>query len=61
MMLLAHALGLRVVCEGVETEDEFATLRDLGCDLLQGFGIERPLPITALAARWLAEEAVAVA
>jgi diguanylate cyclase (GGDEF)-like protein len=53
MILLAHALGLKVVCEGVETETEQSTLREIGCDLVQGYGIDRPLPIEALAARWL--------
>jgi diguanylate cyclase (GGDEF)-like protein len=53
MVLLAHALGLRVVCEGVETEDELRMLRELGCDLAQGYHLDRPLPITALTARWL--------
>jgi EAL domain-containing protein (putative c-di-GMP-specific phosphodiesterase class I) len=61
MVLLAHALGLSVVCEGVETEDEFTVLRDLGCDLVQGYAVERPLPIAALAARWLGAKTAAVA
>jgi len=40
---LGHALGLRVVAEGVEDEGTVAYLRTLGCDLLQGFGIARPM------------------
>lgn len=40
---LAHDLGLRCVAEGVETETQRAWLTDAGCDLLQGFGISRPL------------------
>jgi EAL domain-containing protein (putative c-di-GMP-specific phosphodiesterase class I) len=54
MILLAHALGLRVTCEGVETERELKMLRELGCDLAQGYHLDRPLPIGVVAARWLA-------
>lgn len=62
LILLAHALELRVVCEGVETEEELELVRGLGCDLAQGFVIERPLTMTAFAARWLRpDEAAAVA
>jgi diguanylate cyclase (GGDEF)-like protein len=50
---MAHGLGLRVVCEGVETAEELALLRELGCDLLQGYHLDPPLPIWALADRWL--------
>ncbi|WP_312361300.1 GGDEF domain-containing protein [Ensifer sp.] len=38
----AHVLGTRVIVEGVETEAEFQTCRDLGCDLVQGYFIARP-------------------
>jgi signal transduction histidine kinase len=41
---LAHALGLSVVAEGVETEDELITLRALRCDRAQGYYWSRPLP-----------------
>ena len=41
---VAHALGMEVVAEGVETEIERAKLLSLGCDLLQGFLLSRPLP-----------------
>ncbi len=39
---LAHVLGMRVVAEGVETAQELAACKDLGCDLIQGFLIARP-------------------
>jgi EAL domain-containing protein (putative c-di-GMP-specific phosphodiesterase class I) len=39
---LAHALGLEVVAEGVETAGELETLRSLGCDFGQGYYWERP-------------------
>lgn len=41
---LAHALGLKVVAEGVETTHQLAKLQELGCDLLQGFHLAKPLP-----------------
>jgi diguanylate cyclase (GGDEF)-like protein len=41
---LARNLGLTVTAEGVETESTRCTLRELGCDLAQGFHIGRPAP-----------------
>ncbi|SOD90709.1 EAL domain-containing protein [Caenispirillum bisanense] len=41
---LARALDLNVVAEGIETEEHAAVLRDLGCDLGQGYLYARPLP-----------------
>jgi diguanylate cyclase len=40
---LAHALKLRVVCEGVETRDQLTLLKGLGCDEVQGYLISKPL------------------
>jgi diguanylate cyclase (GGDEF)-like protein/PAS domain S-box-containing protein len=42
---LAHALGLKVVAEGVETAEQLARLEDLGCDLAQGFFLSEPLSV----------------
>jgi EAL domain-containing protein (putative c-di-GMP-specific phosphodiesterase class I) len=44
---LAHALELRVVAEGIESEEELRALRDLGCELGQGFYLARPLDLTS--------------
>jgi diguanylate cyclase (GGDEF)-like protein len=41
---LAHVLGLDVVAEGVERQEQLEELRTLGCDYVQGFFISRPLP-----------------
>jgi EAL domain-containing protein (putative c-di-GMP-specific phosphodiesterase class I) len=41
---LAHNLGLRVVAEGVESEDAWRHLEALGCDFAQGYYLSRPLP-----------------
>ena len=40
---LAHALGMQVIAEGVETEEQLEVLRDLDCDLVQGYLFARPL------------------
>ncbi|MFI5286461.1 MAG: putative bifunctional diguanylate cyclase/phosphodiesterase [Candidatus Dormibacteria bacterium] len=41
---LAHALGLRIVAEGIETLDALGLVDSLGCDAAQGFLIGRPAP-----------------
>ena len=40
---LTHALGLKVIAEGVETEGQLGRLREMGCDLAQGFYFSGPL------------------
>lgn len=44
MVGLGHSLGMQVLAEGIETEDQFSSVRDAGCDLGQGFLLGRPLP-----------------
>lgn len=41
---LSGRLGLSVVAEGVEDDQTLLVLRDMGCDLAQGFGLARPAP-----------------
>jgi EAL domain-containing protein (putative c-di-GMP-specific phosphodiesterase class I) len=51
----AHALGQRVVAEGVETDEQLAVLAELGCDEAQGFLVAQVLPAAQLdlpGARW---------
>jgi EAL domain-containing protein (putative c-di-GMP-specific phosphodiesterase class I)/ActR/RegA family two-component response regulator len=51
---LGHSLGLLVVAEGVEDIATFNYLKDLGCDLAQGYFIARPMT-GAAACQWLEE------
>ena len=41
---LAHQLGLRVVAEAVESQATWNKLRELGCDIAQGYLVGRPIP-----------------
>ncbi|CAN7489592.1 EAL domain-containing protein [Caballeronia sp. LjRoot29] len=41
---LGHNMGLKVVAEGVETEEMLEQLKEMRCDLVQGFHLSRPLP-----------------
>ncbi len=50
---LAHAFGLTTTAEGVETAEQLAQLRALGCEQGQGYLWSRPLPADA-ARRWIA-------
>jgi diguanylate cyclase (GGDEF)-like protein len=40
---LAHLMGSLVVAEGVETEKEYYSCRDIGCDLVQGYLVQKPM------------------
>ncbi|MGJ7916428.1 EAL domain-containing protein [Massilia sp. LXY-6] len=60
---MAHALGMEVVAEGVESEAQLAILRTLGCNEVQGYLVARPMPADAMAAllaqRYLFDESLA--
>jgi EAL domain-containing protein (putative c-di-GMP-specific phosphodiesterase class I) len=49
LVALGRRLDLRVVAEGVETEEQLAWLRELGCHLVQGFLLSEPLDADAVA------------
>jgi EAL domain-containing protein (putative c-di-GMP-specific phosphodiesterase class I) len=44
LVSLAHALGLLAIAEGIESDGQLTSLRELGCDLAQGFLFARPAP-----------------
>ncbi len=44
-ILLCHELGLTVVAEGAETVEELAWLKESQCDVVQGYGIAKPMPL----------------
>jgi len=55
---IGRSLGIKVVAEGVETFAQADILRDLGCDILQGYAFARPMSAGALeerlrSAHWL--------
>jgi len=41
---MAHGLDLGVVAEGIETREHYEALRELGCDIGQGYWIAKPMP-----------------
>jgi len=43
IIVLAHSLGLNVIGEGVETQEQLECLRSLGCDEIQGFLLSEPV------------------
>ncbi len=45
---LSHTLGLEVIAEGIESNETWDVLADLGCDAGQGFGIAMPMSVTAV-------------
>jgi EAL domain-containing protein (putative c-di-GMP-specific phosphodiesterase class I) len=49
VVALARALGKKVIAEGVETEDQARILLELGCDVLQGYLLARPMTAAAAA------------
>ena len=45
VIAIAHKLGMVVVAEGVETEEQANLLRDNGCDIAQGYFFHKPMPL----------------
>ena len=44
MVAMGKAMGMTVVAEGIETEEQLEYLRDLDCDIAQGYLFSKPLP-----------------
>jgi diguanylate cyclase (GGDEF)-like protein/PAS domain S-box-containing protein len=57
VIVMAQALGLEVVAEGVETASQHEVLRAMGCDQVQGYLFSHPLPADELLA-WVSARAV---
>jgi EAL domain-containing protein (putative c-di-GMP-specific phosphodiesterase class I) len=44
IIMMAHKVGLKVIAEGVETEQQRDLLKEMGCDYAQGYLYSRPIP-----------------
>jgi EAL domain-containing protein (putative c-di-GMP-specific phosphodiesterase class I) len=44
IIAMAHSLKISVIAEGVETEDHMQLLRQMHCDMVQGYHIAHPMP-----------------
>ena len=45
LICLSHNMHTKVVCEGIETEEQLKIIRKTCCDYIQGFYYSRPLPV----------------
>ena len=52
LMRMAQSLGYETVCEGVETEEQVAFLREIGCTKMQGFYFCKPIPLEEIRERY---------
>jgi diguanylate cyclase (GGDEF)-like protein len=59
VVALGHSLGLEVVAEGVETEEQLASLREIGCDAVQGYLFSQPISAEEIEKRYSASRRVA--
>ena len=50
LISLAHDLNIRVIAEGVETKEQLDILKDMNCDIVQGYYLSKPLEADALEA-----------
>ena len=48
IILMAHALGLKTIAEGVETKEQLDFLKEKNCDMYQGYYCSKPLPAEEL-------------
>jgi diguanylate cyclase (GGDEF)-like protein len=53
ILALGHNLKLKVTAEGIETKEQYETLRDQGCDIIQGYYFSKPLPLNEFEKLWL--------
>ena len=52
---MTHSMGMNVVAEGVETQSQLTYLQAYQCDVLQGFLLNRPMPVRKLEAAFKRE------
>ena len=45
---MSHALGIKVVAEGIETKEQWESLKQLGCDYGQGYLFSKPIDVKAM-------------
>lgn len=45
---MSHRLNMKVVAEGVEQDKQVELLREMGCDIIQGYYYSKPLPLHEL-------------
>ena len=50
IIAMGHSMGKRIVAEGIETEEQFALMKELGCDEGQGYLFKHPVPKEIFAA-----------
>ncbi|MFR5524093.1 MAG: EAL domain-containing protein, partial [[Clostridium] innocuum] len=50
---MAHSIGMQVICEGIETMEQFVDLKMLRCDIGQGFLVSRAIAATEFAEKYL--------
>ncbi|BBH22639.1 hypothetical protein Back11_39840 [Paenibacillus baekrokdamisoli] len=50
---MSHGMNLRVIAEGVETQEQLKYLQAMNCDIVQGYFIDRPMPSEQLELRYL--------
>ena len=53
---MAKNLGMQVVSEGVETKEQFEMMRNLGCDLYQGYYFSKPIPVEEFEEKYLLDD-----
>ncbi|MCR5144330.1 MAG: EAL domain-containing protein [Lachnospiraceae bacterium] len=53
---MAKNLGMQVISEGVETKDQFEMMRNLGCDLYQGYYFSKPIPVEEFEEKYLSDD-----
>lgn len=55
---LAHGIGMELIAEGVEREEQFESLVGMGCDCFQGYYFSKPIPVPEFEKKYLSERNV---